>query len=358
MVGSLPNIKRFDQVDGLRGIGCMLVIWHHVADDFAEIAGSGWWIQRVANDFNVGLIGVLAFFAISGYVIPSSVRGARADGVNQFLTRRFWRLYPPFWFALVATWLMDIPEFSTQRLAWNLTMVPSLGGATSAAGHFWTLEVELVFYLLVAALFLAIGKLGWKVMVPAFSVMGLWYLEWPMFPLEEHWKSIILYLAVMFWGACCRELMRFDFGRWVGAQRANLVRAIAIGLASGLLLIRPLKSVYIALTDGDAQLLEFGASTSLGILLFLFWVVLTPVHSAVLARVGRWTYSTYLLHAVVFYSVLRIITQWDLSFLKGWPLLVYVLVMIVLCFGIGGLAYKWIEQSSDRIGKRLTGKTP
>ena len=230
MVGSLPNIKRFDQVDGLRGIGCMLVIWHHVADDFAEIAGSGWWIQRVANDFNVGLIGVLAFFAISGYVIPSSVRGARADGVNQFLTRRFWRLYPPFWFALVATWLMDIPEFSTQRLAWNLTMVPSLGGATSAAGHFWTLEVELVFYLLVAALFLAIGKLGWKVMVPAFSVMGLWYLEWPMFPLEEHWKSIILYLAVMFWGACCRELMRFDFGRWVGAQRANLVRAIAIGL--------------------------------------------------------------------------------------------------------------------------------
>lgn len=348
-------MKRFDQVDGLRGIACMLVIWHHVADDYAAIAGSGLWLQRVANGFNVGLIGVLAFFAISGYVIPSSLRGSRVDGVKKFITRRFWRLYPPFWFAVVLTWLMDIPDFSLQRLGWNFTMIPSLGSVTSAAGHFWTLEVELVFYTIVAALFLLLGKLGWKVIVPIFILIGGWYVEWPKFPLEEHWKSIILYLAVMFWGACCREIMQFDFSRWVEPARENLVRSIAIGLASGLLLIRPLKSAYFALLEGDASLLEFGASSSLAILLFLFWVVLTPVHSAVLARVGRWTYSAYLLHAVVFYSALRIITKWDLTFFHGWPLIFYVLVMIGLCFGVGGLAYKWIELPSDRAGKTLTG---
>lgn len=349
--------KRFDQVDGLRGIACLLVIWHHVADDFSGIAGSGWWIQRVAHDFNVGLIGVLAFFAISGYVIPSSLRGGRGEGVKQFLMRRFWRLYPPFWFALGCTWLMDIPEFSMQRLAWNLTMVPSLGRVTSAAGHFWTLEVELVFYTFVAGLFLLIGKLGWKVIVPTFLVMGAWYVEWPKFPLGEHWKSIVLYLAVMFWGACCREIMQFDFTRWVRPDRVNLVRSIMIGLVSGLLLIRPLKSAYFAILEGDSQLLEFGASASLAILLFLFWVVLTPVHSAFLARVGRWTYSTYLLHAVVFYGALRMITKWDLTIFKGWPLIGYVLVMIVLCFGIGGLAFRWIELPSDRVGKRRFEKT-
>jgi len=335
----------------------MLVIWHHVADDYAGIAGSGLWLQSVAQNFNVGLIGVLTFFAISGYVIPSSLRGARVAGVGQFLTSRFWRLYPPFWFAVLLTWLMDWRDFSPERLAWNATMIPSLGGVTSAAGHFWTLEVELVFYLIVAALFLMIGKLGWKVILPVFILIGLWYVEWPKFPLEEHWKSIVLYLAVMFWGACCREIMRFDFGKWVGSTRANLARAIVLGLASGLVLVRPLKSAYFALLEGDASLLEFGASSSLAMLLFLFWVILTPVHSRFLARVGRWTYSTYLLHAVVFYSVLWIIEKGDLSFLQGWPLMVYVLALIVLCFGIGGLAYRWIELPSDRVGKRLSGKS-
>ncbi|MBE34053.1 MAG: hypothetical protein CMI16_00550 [Opitutaceae bacterium] len=351
------NMKRFDQVDGLRGIACMLVIWRHVADAFAEIAGSGLWVQQVAQNFNVGLIGVLAFFAISGYVIPSSLRGARVGGVKQFLTRRFWRLYPPFWFAVLVTWLMDLHSFSPERLVWNITMIPSLGGETSAAGHFWTLEVELVFYLIVAALFLMIGKLGWKVIIPVYTLVGAWYVEWPIFPLEEHWRSIVLYLAVMFWGACCREIMQFDFGNWVRSTRVNLARAIGLGLASGLVLVRPLKSAYFAVIEGNASLLGFGASSSLAILLFLFWVILTPVHSTFLARFGRWTYSTYLLHAVVFYSVLWIIEKWGLSFLQGWHLMVYVLTLIVLCFGIGGLAYQWIELPSDRVGKRLSGKS-
>ncbi len=336
----------------------MLVIWHHVADDYAAIAGSGFWLQTVAQNFNVGLIGVLAFFAISGFVIPSSLRGARVAGVKKFLTRRFWRLYPPFWFAVMLTWLMNWRDFSPERLAWNATMIPSLGDVTSAAGHFWTLEIELVFYLFVALLFLLMGKLGWKVIVPTFILLGAWYVEWPKFPLDEHWKSLILYLAVMFWGACCREIMQFDFSNWVRPARVNLARAIALGLASGLLLLRPLKSAYFAIVEGDAALLEFGASSSLAILLFLFWVVLTPVHSTLLARFGRWTYSTYLLHAVVFYSVLWLIEKWDLSFLQGWPLMVYVLALIILCFGMGGLAYRWIELPSDRVGKRLTGKSP
>ena len=252
---------------------------------------------------------------------------------------------------------MDLHSFSPERLVWNITMIPSLGGETSAAGHFWTLEVELVFYLIVAALFLMIGKLGWKVIIPVFTLVGAWYVEWPIFPLEEHWRSIVLYLAVMFWGACCREIMQFDFGNWVRSTRVNLARAIGLGLASGLVLVRPLKSAYFAVIEGNASLLGFGASSSLAILLFLFWVILTPVHSTFLARFGRWTYSTYLLHAVVFYGLLQIITVWDLTFFKGWPLMVYVLALIILCFGVGGLAYRWIELPSDRVGKRLSGKS-
>jgi peptidoglycan/LPS O-acetylase OafA/YrhL len=201
-------------------------------------------------------------------------------------------------------------------------MIPSIAGVTSMAGHFWTLEVELVFYLMVAALFLAIGKLGWKVILPVFILVGALYVESPKFSFEDHWHFIMLYLAVMFWGASCREIMQFSFDWLSRFIRVNVARAIAIGLASGLLLIRPLKSAYFGIIEENTSLLQFNVSVSLGILLFLFWVVLTPVHSTILARFGRWTYSTYLLHAVVFYGLIQIITEWDLTLFQGWPLMV------------------------------------
>jgi len=41
--------------------------------------------------------------------------------------------------------------------------------------------------------------------------------------------------------------------------------------------------------------------------------------------------------------------------LEGWPLLFYIVVFLPLCFALGTAAYRWIEQPSDRIGKRIAG---
>jgi len=347
-------VQRFEEVDGLRAVACALVIWHHVSDAFAEISSSGLWLRDLASAGNVGWIGVLTFFAISGYVIPNSVRGTRGEGLRRFGLRRFWRLYPPFWFALVATWLLNPGNYTAARMGWNFTMLPSLGGAEPAAGHFWTLEMELVFYFLVALLFLACGRLGWRVILPVYLVFGFCYVEWSRFDFEDHWRYTLLFLWIMFWGALCREIMRLDFSRWVGASRVGLARAVALGLATGALAMRPLKSVWFGALDGREGSLQFGTATSIAVLLFLFWVVLVPVRATWLARVGRWTYSTYLLHAVVFYGVLKLIRGLELDFLTGWPLPVYVGAMMVLCFAVGGLAYRWVELPSDRVGHRLT----
>lgn len=350
-------MHRFDEVDGLRAVACALVIWHHVADAFAGLAGGGLWVQTIARTGNLGLAGVLAFFAISGYVIPSSLSGDRRAGVARFAVRRFWRLYPPFWFALALTWLAAPAAFSPSQLAWNFTMLPSLGAAVPAAGHFWTLEVEMVFYALVAVLFLILGGLGRRVMLPAFLVTVTWYLWEQNFDIGTHWRSIALHLAVMFWGASCREILRWDFCGWVRPERIGLARAVAVGLITGLLLIRSLKSVYFGLAEDDTELLSFGLGTTLGPGLFLFWVVLTPVHARWVAAVGRWTYSTYLLHAVVFYAAYQGITDYAPGVIGGWSLPVYVAAMTIACFAVGGLAYRWIELPSDRLGKRLTGRT-
>jgi len=239
-------------------------------------------------------------------------------------------------------------------MGWNFTMLPSLGGAEPAAGHFWTLEMELVFYLLVSVLFLVFGRLGWRVILPVYLVFGFCYVEWSRFDFEDHWRYTLLFLWIMFWGALCREIMRFDSARRVGASRVGLARAVVLGLTTGALLMRPLKSVWFGVLDGREGSLQFGTATSIAVLLFLFWVVIAPVRWAWLARVGRWTYSTYLLHAVVFYGVLKLIRGLELDFLTGWPLPVYVIVLMGLCFAVGGLAYRRVELPSDRVGHRLT----
>jgi peptidoglycan/LPS O-acetylase OafA/YrhL len=348
-------VQRYEEVDGLRAVACGLVIWHHVAEAFAPIAGSGSWVLTLANRGNFGLAGVLAFFAISGYVIPSSLDGPRSQGVKRFGVRRFWRLYPPFWFALLLTWGLAEAVFPTERVVWNFTMLPSLGGTEPAAGHFWTLEVEMLFYAAVALLYLVVGRLGRWVVWPVFLGLGLWHVWQQNFDAQSHWRSIVFYLAVMFWGASCREILRGTPARpATDRSSSGWWRVVALGLATGLLLLRSLKSVYFGFREANTEVLTFGLGTSLGILLFFIWVVLVPVRSAWLARVGRWTYSTYLLHAVVFYSVLQAIVSGEIAWLTGWPLPLYVLAMLGICFAAGGLAYRWIEQPSDRVGKRLS----
>jgi len=47
-----------------------------------------------------GGLGVLLFFAISGYVIPNSLRGTRVRGLKRFVIHRFFRLWPTFWLCL------------------------------------------------------------------------------------------------------------------------------------------------------------------------------------------------------------------------------------------------------------------
>jgi peptidoglycan/LPS O-acetylase OafA/YrhL len=70
-----PTHERLRHIDALRGIAALLVLWRHVADAFVDIGPNvgGRWIAQWADMVDVGRIGVVAFFLISGYVIPFSI---------------------------------------------------------------------------------------------------------------------------------------------------------------------------------------------------------------------------------------------------------------------------------------------
>src|SRR5690606_21030767 len=99
-----------------------------------------------------GYLGVHLFFIISGFVIFLSVRRATP---RQFLASRVSRLYPAFWVAVLLTWaVVQWHEVGAFRVSWadmlvNLTMVPHWFDVPYVDGVYWSLTVEVQFYILV-----------------------------------------------------------------------------------------------------------------------------------------------------------------------------------------------------------------
>ncbi len=105
-----------------------------------------------------GYLGVELFFIISGFVILMT---AYDRTVQSFVASRVARLYPAYWVAILLTfalqqfWHGGREPTSIEALG-NLTMVQSAFGMTDVQGAFWTLWVELRFYVLIG-IFMLIG---------------------------------------------------------------------------------------------------------------------------------------------------------------------------------------------------------
>ena len=98
-------------------------------------------------------IGILIFFAISGFVITSSIQ-RRTSG--DFLWLRFLRIYPGFWLAIVIAVLLQLAVFGTSawapRFVNALTQSPWSAVPGSLGGGGWTLIYVVLFCVLVAVL--------------------------------------------------------------------------------------------------------------------------------------------------------------------------------------------------------------
>ena len=157
----------------------MVVFYHYVGVSNAEIGNQGRteaaaWGKPTSSVFPAtmhsiamyGWTGVELFFMISGFVICMSGWGRRpAD----FFVSRVVRLVPAYWAAIGLTTLVLVvfPRLSSgvrpSVVLTNLTMVQSAYGVQNLVPAFWTLFIELTFYLLFGIV--AIGGVTYRRMV-------------------------------------------------------------------------------------------------------------------------------------------------------------------------------------------------
>jgi peptidoglycan/LPS O-acetylase OafA/YrhL len=171
---------RIAVLDGFRLLAAtMVVFYHYVGVPNAKIGKTGRtdvlaWGTSAANVFphflnqlaSYGWTGVELFFMISGFVICMSGWGRRpAD----FFVSRVVRLVPAYWAAtlLTAAVIMIFPRLTSGArfsvVLTNLTMVQSAYGVPNLVPAYWTLFVELTFYLLFGLV--AIGGITYRRMV-------------------------------------------------------------------------------------------------------------------------------------------------------------------------------------------------
>lgn len=122
-----------------------------------------------------GWLGVQLFFLISGFVICMSCWG---KSPREYFTSRVVRLYPAYWVGVLMTTLVvnfavgvrpDRKPMSLSETFTNLTMLERPLGITEADGVYWTLWIEMRFYLLFAVL--AVMGLTYRRVV---AFCGIW----------------------------------------------------------------------------------------------------------------------------------------------------------------------------------------
>ena len=352
-VAAPASDARLRHIDALRAIAALLVVCLHVTQSFGDIGGTapigGGWMATWAQGLDVGRIGVVLFFLISGFVVPSGIRMDRPAPVATFLIRRAFRIYPAYWlsipFCAFATWWLQGLPFGPADFLVNLTLLQEVFGFRSASGVYWTLMVELEFYLLCVVLAVS-GRLrdprriaGLACVLGIAHGLGAFGI-WCGLSLNRTLVFLPLHLSLMLCGTLMRLRRDGDTDVLVRRLLGALIVYYVFVLPLGAVIVRGLFNNYFV-------------ATALGLLLFLTGIRLPQLGTRLLAWLGRISYSIYLFHVPVYLPLYWWLSrQPDDSVLRGLHMGVYLAASSVLTIAVAACVHRWVEQPGISLGRR------
>lgn len=325
---------RLVQLDALRGVAAMAVVLYHLSTRYNEL-----FAPAVPASWSLpdGHLGVNLFFIISGFVIFMTIERTRRP--MDFVVSRFSRLFPAYWCAIVVTFVvtqamaLPIKTVTAAEAAGNLLMLHGYLGIPHVDGVYWTLEVELMFYIGMYALWRS-GRL--HRIVPALAALLLLRLayvglQWG-YGIELPWTlSRLLILAYLPWfclGICVYRLVQAPQGAgrgpWHGLACAALV---TVGLTEG--------AAMAALATVLAMLV-WGAATGR----------LTWLGHRGLVALGAISYPLYLLHENIGWCVILRLVE------RGVPIDMATLAAVAVALLLATALHKAVEQPALRAIRR------
>jgi len=313
------NFKRITELDGLRGIAVIAVLLFHYLFHYDVMYGHQ--IDSI-EIFRYGFYGVHLFFLVSGFVIFWTI--SRSEKPLDFVWSRFSRLYPPFWIALLLTFIsvavFSLPnrEVDISTFLLNFLMFHEYFGVGHVDGVYWTLTIELAFYFWILVIF-CFGQIKniekililWLCCSATLSFYGLDE------QIEQRYKSLFIldYIELFAAGIC--------FYKYKIKNHNNFTH---------ITIVLSVLSIYFS----------YSVKISLGIcfLYLCFWLVtigkIKLLGNKIFVYFGTVSYSLYLIHQNIGYiiinksylygysPVLGVITAFMVSLLLAHLIMVYV----------------------------------
>ena len=338
----------------LRAIAAAFVVYVHALSTYQDKVGLIG--ENLVPD--LGDLGVKLFFCISGFIIfncssrlPNGVQSA-----FDFFVKRCIRILPLYYaatsiYAIKLVVQGDAPGIG-QYLS-SLFFIPyaDQGDAMRPVlGQGWTLNFEMLFYLLTTALILITrARLRYHALVAGLVLLVI---------LNRSWMADSDVALVASLGLVTNELLLFFAGGIVvGMSRAS-ASAMAMRAFGSL---PPLAGALAALGVAVFAVATLENQDEASLLFWLEWVCCTfAVFAASLPheatpglkgallqpaiRAGDGSYSTYLLHGFVMGPAARLVSMVDVGVSGQW----FAAVMVIVCTVAGVYSYRYFELPVQR----------
>ncbi len=152
-------------LDLLRALAVLLVLGHHLPAMPSLTSESGAFGLLIDIWRRGGWVGVDLFFVLSGFLIGGLLfeeyRKNKAVSISRFYLRRGWKIYPPFFFLIFVTVIIQgivHHKFDVPALLAECMFIQNY--APGMWNHTWSLAVEEHFYILLPLLLVGLMKLN------------------------------------------------------------------------------------------------------------------------------------------------------------------------------------------------------
>lgn len=335
--------NRLEYIDSIRGIAALIVFFFHSLE-----------IVDIKLDFiDLGRVGVVMFFIISGLVIPWSIQNNIHSPIKNFIIKRFFRLYPAYWasiiLAVIVVFFFHNSELITAQIQitsiWqvilNFSMVQKTFGTVNILAPYWTLFIEVVFYVICACLFYTKQLHNSKnqlLLIVIFSVIALIGGSIRFYYNVKLPIILPVALSIMFYGAFLRNYL-------LDRRDELFTQVMLLSIFYFILLFITFKFYY---QDGWIK----WYTTYL--FAFVFCILLLTkfkINNRVFVYFGKISYSFYLLHTISIVIVFHFLGNeafTEIRFLAATTL------SFCLTVALSDLSYRLIEARAVSIGGKFS----
>ncbi|WP_088184269.1 acyltransferase family protein [Sphingobium sp. Z007] len=303
MDGSLRARGRLTELDALRGVGALCVLIFHYSTRFHELFPQA---SHVPFSFPGGNYRVLLFFTISGFAIFFTLDHIRT--VADFIVNRFARLYPAYLVAMLLTLGIEYLAHATQLLVGpvaifaNFTMLQGFAFMPEVDGAYWTLTVEIAFYVCMIAIWKFVGVRRLEPVLALWLAARWLFWLWPDMPERIIMLLVLRYTPFFVIGMLAYRLWS---GQRTMAQQAPYAALALLSIATmetwdvtivGCILM----AAFLALIHGHLRFLSLRPLIWLGGISYSFYLIHQHVGFVVMLEFAKAGYSPWLGFAAAF----------------------------------------------------------